>query len=532
MGQDHRVAERPLPSARYREGYPNNQHQQQQQSWPAERPMRRDNGANAAGLPPRYVDDGNSDPHASQQQWRGQRAQDEESSMWKRNGERGNNYPPNNRANAVAHQDYPPGHHPSSSSGWRDEAEGRGAPQSAYGSGGGQRQPPSRPMPRGAPRSAAGILPPHELRDNVDYGDEETGDIPLGKRRRPPPPGGRMLAPGRGASWNEDAVYSAPSSAGAAALTPAIRGEEFEKEVVRAAALLVAERELRAREEARNEVQLGQAWPDEPAARRYEDRNSRDKTHNANRSVDGTDGRRNKQRDSSGRSRTDDRGTWEGDTVGEDWRDGKRARREGDRANERAGTGRTNSRAKADTRDASYGKRAEDSRGRPATSGLREAERSRGRPQEDFQDRYRANDGEKYKDSRDPGTTSRTAKPTSKWDPPEVNAQEDGMNQWENNSIESGHFVHVGGVSFSTTFTALAKRFAAFGDVNGFKVVFNKVSCRTGANKAAVVTASTGFAFISFKDEAGMEKAVECMNNQMLDGHLLKVREGQEIDGF
>ena len=114
---------------------------------------------------------------------------------------------------------------------------------------------------------------------------------------------------------------------------------------------------------------------------------------------------------------------------------------------------------------------------------------------------------------------------------------------WDTRSTaDTGFFVHVGGLSFSTSFTTLAKRFGAFGDVNGFKVIFNKVSCRAAGDstaaggaarrgsreeaasaKAAVVTASAGFAFISFDDERGMEKAVEGMNGQTLDGQVLKV---------
>lgn len=111
-----------------------------------------------------------------------------------------------------------------------------------------------------------------------------------------------------------------------------------------------------------------------------------------------------------------------------------------------------------------------------------------------------------------------------------------GPNRWESSTADSGWYVHVGGISFSTTFTDLAKRFAAFGDVNGFKVIFNNVTCRTqredkankskdGCEAPAVVLASTGFAFISFDNEEGMIKAIEGMNNQLLDGHLLKVRQ-------
>ena len=97
----------------------------------------------------------------------------------------------------------------------------------------------------------------------------------------------------------------------------------------------------------------------------------------------------------------------------------------------------------------------------------------------------------------------------------------DDLGNWRG---DTGYFVHVGGISFSTTFTTLAKRFAAFGDVNGFKVIFNNVTCRSAdirggdvggsggdrsnrhdrrggakeeASKAAVVTASTCLLYTS-----------------------------------
>lgn len=101
----------------------------------------------------------------------------------------------------------------------------------------------------------------------------------------------------------------------------------------------------------------------------------------------------------------------------------------------------------------------------------------------------------------------------------------------ESSTADTGWHVFVKGISISTTFTDLAQRFAAFGDVNGLKAIFNQVACRTEregsrASGQAVVMASAGFAFISFDNEEGMLKAIEGMNDQVVDGNVLKVREG------
>lgn len=101
----------------------------------------------------------------------------------------------------------------------------------------------------------------------------------------------------------------------------------------------------------------------------------------------------------------------------------------------------------------------------------------------------------------------------------------------ETSTADVGWHVFVKGISVSTTFTDLAKRFAAFGDVSGLKAVFNQITCKTdrsarrGAGAGpAVVMASPGFAFISFDNEEGMNKAIEGMNDQVVDGNVLKVR--------
>lgn len=584
---DPRVAERPPPPVAYGEAY---SHDQSQRGWAAGGRPTRANGGNVAAS--RYVDEGDAEPYPTQQQWQNQEPHDNEATPWERPVR--NNYaaPPQHRAMTARQEQQ--GYHPAPpASGWPDEADSRGLhPRQAYARDG----RPVRPMPRGGPRDPSGI-PPGRLRSDSGYDEEEPIDTPGGEMRRPPLPGSiRGVPPGGRAAWAaEGAGYGAPPPV-------SIHGEDFEKEVVRAAARLVAEREIRAREEARKEMKPHREWPDE-STQRYGDRKKREMSHNSGihatteghrRTLSVEEAGRRNQREPDGRDhrkpearagvRTADRGKWD-DEAGEDWRDNKRPRR--DDSPHKAGSGRIDERMKngkdesrIDPRQPTNGKRADEPRSKNPMS----RDESRGRKQTDDRDRHREDSRGKHRDedramkrdSRDRTTHDArdrdqdTAKPTTSRPPStrersknraDTTAQNDRLSpraddvgsprdgagstafqkHWENSTADTGYYVHVGGVSFTTTFTTLAKRFAAFGDVNGFKVIFNNVTCRSAASakmperrqdggavkeeasKAAVVTASTGFAFISFDNERGMEKAIENMNNVMLDGHVLKV---------
>lgn len=431
------------------------------------------------------------------------------------------------------------------------------------------------------------------------------------KRRLPLPPGsgrGGPAADGRSA-WNESAEYSEAPRPAAAAAVPASSREDFDKEVVRQAALLVAERELRTRQESRQQVNVKNEWPEEPTPRRYEDRQGRERTNSGTahsltmdrrrtRSEEDADKRKRekgsrerRQRDPQGdRGRTADREKkWQHDTA-EGSRDNKRARHENSlprsgtgRTDERAGSGRANGRTdvRVDDRNATRMKhdvkRDDDAR----ASKMPPRVEHRGIHRDVDRERRREDDSRKQREEnrlrRDsrvlPSKTltrerdtlaTRTGGKSATWSATkraEIAAEDERRarrvaadasaardiaiggslsKNWETSTADTGCYVHVGGVSFSTTFTTLAKRFGAFGDVNGFKVIFNNVTCRSQTSesggssrkkeeaiKPAVVTASTGFAFISFDNEEGMEKAIAGMDNQVLDGHLLKVIRGR-----
>lgn len=357
-------------------------------------------------------------------------------------------------------------------------------------------------MPRGVSGSSLGIPP----RSDDGYGDE---DMPAGETPRPRGPQ-RMPPPGRAAAWTNEAEYTVPPPI-------SIKGEDFEKEVVKAAALLVAEREMRAREEARKQGKAGpKATDDEPAPGREDKKKSKKadgKGRGGSRPA-GEDPDKRKKRESS--SHKDDKG--------DDARPKSKKTRRVDSSPH--GSGRADSRSK-DRSDAS-GRHANEPKGK-----LKTPDECRGRQDGEDRDRYHEDSSRmKHKDkNQDTRNDSRTR-------PSSSGAGSPREGPWASSTADSGYYVHVGGLSFSTTFTTLAKRFAAFGDVTGFKVVFNKVSCRAADTsdrrgskeetaKAAVVTASSGFAFISFENERGMEKAVEGMDGQIMDGHILKVRPGR-----
>lgn len=632
--EDHRVVagERPRPTPgalRYGDSYggaSTNHQAPHHDAWPGGRPRRDSFAGGAAAVQAaqasKYVDE-RDDPYASQEQWRDQDEGDAEDEDWE------------GRAQYAAHhatRAEHPAYRRQTSPGWPDEPAGVHRPLAGYvdgSDGGGQRPSVRRDVVRGP---AAGR--PRERRDD-HYEDEETGDIIGSKRRLPLPPGGGRDVPtanGRSA-WNE------PPRSTVAGAVPASSREDFEKEVMRQAALLVAERELRVRQESRQQVKDKKEWSEEPARpHRREgrevvrerassstahshtmDRRRTRSVEDADKRRSGNDSREHRQQDTQrDRGRTADRGNkWQQDVAGEGWRDNKKARhddrsppRSGKiRSDERSGNGRANvtSNSRADERAGGGGRsnfrrdvRADDRYAnnhtkmkhytkhdeddgrvskmppRDDSRGVnRDAERERRReddtrkPKEDNRPRHdsRVLTGNTHpweKDNlatRAPGRSStwnankransavedeKRAKKASAADPAGKKEPASGVSlgkMWEPSTADTGFYVHVGGVSFSTTFTTLAKRFAAFGDVNGFKVIFNKVSCRTGGSggggggggktredaiKPAVVTASTGFAFISFDNEEGMEKAIVGMDNQVLDGHLLKVRTGKE----
>lgn len=384
------------------------------------------------------------------------------------------------------------------------------------------------------------------VRSGNDYADEGPEDASLGKRRRVSPGGGRgPPGPNHSTSdWREGPRnQTSPLESAVTESTPN-RNPEFDREVMRQAALLVSKRELRAREGTNRQKDEEPVLRVKPELNHHHSRQAREKTGNRRSHSTGDGDRRGHSsrerrlrdwRDENKRSRRDDESPRRGSHGHFDERAGKaradnmvnerRApsdrkysednggsrRREGDKRNHR--DRRDDYRGRGDSRNRNSNSSKEPERIWSRGDKLWERGNKQGHPPEG-EDRRRQG-------SREPALFQKNS---------------------EHSSAETGWYVRVDGISFSTTFTTLAKHFAAFGDVNGFKVVFNNVTCcaaddsgegiggrnrdrpsKKDPTKAAIVTASTGFAFISFDDEEGMERAIECMDNQTLDGHVLKV---------
>jgi RNA recognition motif-containing protein len=82
-----------------------------------------------------------------------------------------------------------------------------------------------------------------------------------------------------------------------------------------------------------------------------------------------------------------------------------------------------------------------------------------------------------------------------------------------------GNRIYVGNLPFSVTQQQLQELFANFGEIEEALVVANKFSGR-----------SKGFGFVSFKDEAAVEKAIAEMNKKEIEGRPLNVKEAVPFD--
>ena len=72
--------------------------------------------------------------------------------------------------------------------------------------------------------------------------------------------------------------------------------------------------------------------------------------------------------------------------------------------------------------------------------------------------------------------------------------------------------IYVGNLSYSTTSDDLTNFFSEYGEITGVNLVIDRDTDR-----------SKGFAFVSFKDEASVAKAVAATNGKDLDGRDLRV---------
>lgn len=72
--------------------------------------------------------------------------------------------------------------------------------------------------------------------------------------------------------------------------------------------------------------------------------------------------------------------------------------------------------------------------------------------------------------------------------------------------------VYVGNLPWTTTEEELTQQFQTYGAVTEAKVVFDRETNR-----------SKGFAFVTFEDESGAEKAIASLDGQEYGGRALKV---------
>ena len=79
--------------------------------------------------------------------------------------------------------------------------------------------------------------------------------------------------------------------------------------------------------------------------------------------------------------------------------------------------------------------------------------------------------------------------------------------------------VYVGNLPFSVDDDKLREVFAEFGDVEEATVIKDKFSNR-----------SKGFGFVTFKDDAGADKAISEMNDKEVEGRAVKVSEAKPME--
>lgn len=79
--------------------------------------------------------------------------------------------------------------------------------------------------------------------------------------------------------------------------------------------------------------------------------------------------------------------------------------------------------------------------------------------------------------------------------------------------------VYVGNLPFSVDRDKLNGLFESYGEVEEAVVISDKFSGR-----------SKGFGFVTFKDDAAAQKAIEEMNDKEVEGRKLKVNEARPME--
>jgi RNA recognition motif-containing protein len=80
-----------------------------------------------------------------------------------------------------------------------------------------------------------------------------------------------------------------------------------------------------------------------------------------------------------------------------------------------------------------------------------------------------------------------------------------------------GNKLFVGGVSWDTSDEGLRNAFAEFGDVVEAKIITDRETGR-----------SRGFGFVTFSEAGDAERAMQEMDQAVLDGRTIRVNEAQE----
>ena len=80
-----------------------------------------------------------------------------------------------------------------------------------------------------------------------------------------------------------------------------------------------------------------------------------------------------------------------------------------------------------------------------------------------------------------------------------------------------GTRLYVGNLSFSSTIDTVREAFARIGEVTDVHIVTDRA---TGQSR--------GFGFVTMGSPAEAQKAIEAMNNSVLDGRPLRVNEAEE----
>lgn len=80
-----------------------------------------------------------------------------------------------------------------------------------------------------------------------------------------------------------------------------------------------------------------------------------------------------------------------------------------------------------------------------------------------------------------------------------------------------GSKLFVGGLSWDTTDDSLRNGFESFGELDEVKVILDRETGR-----------SRGFGFVSFKDAANAQSAIEEMDGRELDGRSIRVNEAND----